>query len=554
MNSPPNPDHELDQLLMALVDGVLAPEQQQHLAALLRDDPRLQEKYLDYLLLDALLRWEQPERTSVPVPAVPTAGGETAEQAAEPPRPHRRFTSHLILGLAAGVLFALGAYTFHHWQRGDDNQNPTGPAGVAAEAAAEPTAGGLAVLTRSVGARWERGSPPLETGAPVPTGWLHLLAGVIQLEFYSGATVVVEGPARLELLATDRVRCWHGKLRASVPPPARGFTVLSARTELVDLGTEFGFQVAPDGATEVHVFRGLVELHDRGSQRSAAAKQEVAAGRGVKVDAAGQRTAIDVNEKAFLSSAELERQAAAAAAARYQNWLRHRDQLRRDPRLIVYYSFENRRPQQRLLQAENTDDESWHGAIIGCEWVAGRWPQKQALEFKRPSDRVRLYLPGEYTSLTFMAWVRVDGLDRYLQALLLTDGFDENEPHWQINRGGSLQLGVNSPPTPQNFLSPRVFGLADLGKWTHLATVHDGEAWSVTHYINGRAVSQGALAFAVPLRFGEVEIGNWGASVSGGEGAIRNFNGRMDEFLLFRQALGAQEVLELYRAGAPDAP
>src|SRR4051812_40253427 len=51
MNAPRDPASELDLLLMALVEGELSPVQQQHLSALLHDDPALQAKYRDYLLL-----------------------------------------------------------------------------------------------------------------------------------------------------------------------------------------------------------------------------------------------------------------------------------------------------------------------------------------------------------------------------------------------------------------------------------------------------------------------------------------------------------------------
>ena len=97
MNTPRDPASELDRLLMALVDGELTPVQQQHLSALLRDDPALQAKYRDYLLLDAMLRWEQPEAAA----ATPARGK---------PLSRARHWLGLAVAVAAGLLLAFGIW------------------------------------------------------------------------------------------------------------------------------------------------------------------------------------------------------------------------------------------------------------------------------------------------------------------------------------------------------------------------------------------------------------------------------------------------------------
>ena len=66
-------------------------------------------------------------------------------------------------------------------------------------------------------------------------------------------------------LESSTSRAWfvdRGRLRAHVPEQARGFAVLAPTFELVDLGTEFGLNVAEDGVDEIHVFDGKVELYD----------------------------------------------------------------------------------------------------------------------------------------------------------------------------------------------------------------------------------------------------------------------------------------------------
>ena len=95
----------------------------------------------------------------------------------------------------------------------------------------------VAVLLGAPGAEWENTGLPTRAGTPLPPGPLRLKSGLAQIEFYSGATVIVQGPAELELLSANSVYCTRGKLRATVPPQAHGFTIRTPKLELVDRGT-----------------------------------------------------------------------------------------------------------------------------------------------------------------------------------------------------------------------------------------------------------------------------------------------------------------------------
>jgi hypothetical protein len=115
----------------------------------------------------------------------------------------------------------------------------------------------IAAVTKAEAVRCEPGEgATLAEGSVVAAGRLRLQSGRLTLAFFSGASLSVEGPADLELLAADRVFCHHGKLRARVPRGAEGFTVLAAGYEVVDLGTEFGLNLEPGGKSRVMVFEG----------------------------------------------------------------------------------------------------------------------------------------------------------------------------------------------------------------------------------------------------------------------------------------------------------
>jgi len=54
---------------------------------------------------------------------------------------------------------------------------------------------------------------------------------------------------------------------------------------------------------------------------------------------------------------------------------------------------------------------------------------------------------------------------------------------------------------------------------------------------------------AKPLRGGSVEIGNWGRPPQNEPHSIRRFNGRMDEFMIFGEALDDTAIRQLFQVG-----
>jgi hypothetical protein len=159
----------------------------------------------------------------------------------------------LIVGLAA-----LGVFT--------PAQSPRVPAPVVAASALAPApvikpASGLALVVKLEAVLWEPGDSlvPAEGSILKPGDRLRLHAGRAALSFFSGVTLILEGPADLELMAMDRVFCHRGRLRARVPAGAEGFVVASPGSAVIDLGTEFAVNVAADGTSWVMVFDGMAE-------------------------------------------------------------------------------------------------------------------------------------------------------------------------------------------------------------------------------------------------------------------------------------------------------
>ena len=87
----------------------------------------------------------------------------------------------------------------------------------------ESTSSAVAMLARTVDARWDPGTKPLRVGSALEPGWLRLKSGMAQVVFYSGTRVVIEGPAEFRLVSPNEAVCPSGRLLAEVPQPARGF-------------------------------------------------------------------------------------------------------------------------------------------------------------------------------------------------------------------------------------------------------------------------------------------------------------------------------------------
>jgi hypothetical protein len=544
---------ELEEMLGALRDGTIADEQMQLLDRLLATDADARQHYLEYMDLCATLGHYQGALAGVGESGDAEGsvvgeghGASSLHGFRLPPGRSAATRRRLALAAAAAVLLGIGLSVFYFARSvrpapGDETDE--------GQAAAEA----VAVLTRAVQPEWEGETPVV--GSKFRAGQrLRLRSGIAQLEFFAGAVLVVEGPADFEPLEARRVYCREGRIRVRVSPPAEGFTIVSPTVALVDRGTEFGFRLDRGGGAEVHVFHGKVELHNAADNSLRADTPPLTTGNGVSIDPSGVLRKIAADANAFVNSAKLEQQWRAELQHRHERWLAHSQKLRADSRLLLYYTFQDQQLWERtLLNRATVHEGDLNGAIIGCAWSEGRWPGKGALDFKRPSDRVRIHVPGTYESLTFLAWLRVDAFDRHLNALMLTDGMDEGAPHWQLTNRGAIRLGTRGRPiNGYDYDSPALLGLDRLGEWLQLATVYDHRSRTVAHYLDGRPVSREGLRFDVPLRIGNVEIGNWGR-ISDPEDPphlhVRNFNGRIDEFALFREALSAEEIARLYEFG-----
>jgi hypothetical protein len=419
----------------------------------------------------------------------------------------------------------------------------------------ETTSDGVAVLAGAADVRWSGGQKPWEPGAILPRGRLRIDSGLLGLEFYSGAVVTVEGPADIELTGVDQIYCRQGRIRAQVSNRAHGFRVHSPHLDLVDLGTEFGVDIGREGQTELHVFSGKVEIAAVRASGPGRAKPHLGSGEGLRIDQAGV-SPIAARPAGFAGRVELATRLQEQTRTRYAAWRESAAANRNDPRLVLHYDFEPAtRLDRSLPNRGGTAGGVLDGTVVGAAWAEGRWPGKTALEFREPSDRVRIFVPGEFNTLTLVAWLRVDSFDTLFSGILLTDGFVKGSVHWQFYNG-KLRLGIGGDRNSRGRIGTEydvesVDPGAWLGRWRQVAAVIDMEKREVVHYLDGRPIKREPISRPHPVALGKCELGNWGLPDGTGSPPVRNFHGRMDEFMLFNQALTDAEIAALFEQGRP---
>lgn len=526
------PSPEFDEAVAAVCHGSASEGQLRALNELLRTHPVARDEHILRLELHSRLA-SDPDLF-----ARKTAEPASLPKNVPPFQPARRvWPWPRVLALAAcAALLAAGGWWAHLSAPGPRKGE---------------TSKAVAMLNRVVDVEWRQPGEIPRLGAPLEPGWLRLKSGLAQIVFYSGARLVVEGPADLQLISPGEVACPGGRLVAEVPPAAKGFLVRTPRMNVTDLGTVFGLEVTTK-ATELHVFKGSVELQSS----SSAVKQRMLAGEGAIADGAAPARLVSASRSHFASLFDLQSKSSEAEVLRHEHWRAASSRLDEDPALLAHFDFEpGDFSDWRLPNSSKRKGAAPAATIVGCQWTEGRWADKRAMEFRGASDRVRLEVPGEHAALTLAAWVRVQGLDRQINSLFMSDGFEAGTVHWCIRRDGVLGLTAigSEPGRHQICASPPALTLDQFGLWAHLAVVIDGDSKRVVHYMNGRSVSEHALKIAPPFRVGAAELGNWNARgfPKSDPFMVRNFSGAMDEFCLFGRALSGDEIRALYSAGKP---
>ena len=368
-------DAKLDDLIAAWLDGRISDSDSQLLQRHLRESADARARFRSLSNLDAALR------------AVADGGSssdfdmslESQSGLAQPKntiRDNLKPSSIAKLALAASLLLMVGGIAYYI------GKNRAPQVAIQSEAASnlqnasiEKTIAGYAALRRVAGIEWREDSSSFREGDVLPAGVFEFENGIAEIDFFCGATVVVEGPAKLDLESDWAVRLHAGRLRANVPPAARGFIIKAADSEIVDLGTEFALEVGTDNV-RVEVVDGEVEL--RGGKHDGE-HLVTGEGRSLVGSVVRQDTFKDLS-----TINDVHRRHEAGQLARLAQWKTSSRQLRTDDRLIAYYPIAEL-PAGRFVPNKARTGSDRDGTMVGLvNRSSGRFgANSTALEFDR---------------------------------------------------------------------------------------------------------------------------------------------------------------------------
>ncbi|MCH1496497.1 MAG: FecR family protein [Rubripirellula sp.] len=127
-------------------------------------------------------------------------------------------------------------------------------------------------------------------------GTYSLGNGFVELDFFGGAVLAVEGPAEIELISQREARLFYGRVTVEAGDAQISFLLHTPVGEVLDIGTRYGVYVREDGVTETHVFEGLVDIQPTESRKAA---RRIRAETAIKLTTSGVAEALTVSESAF---------------------------------------------------------------------------------------------------------------------------------------------------------------------------------------------------------------------------------------------------------------
>jgi ferric-dicitrate binding protein FerR (iron transport regulator) len=502
---------ELNELCSAAVDDVLTAAQRDRLQGFLRDSEEARQFYVRAMRLSASLY---------------SYAGEMQSEPADAPNVVRvaawRWQRWLVPLGAAAAAFALFLWVLRSGVKEVD----------------EKDIDYVARITGSKDCQWVGAS--FETGEEVAAGQhLEIKSGFAELTFDSGAQLMVHGPAQMDVRSAWEAELRRGMVKANVPQEAIGFRVTNAAVDVVDLGTEFSISANEDGAAEVFVLKGAVEVHPRDAKGNRQAKTVLREKQARRFARAGGGDVHNREEK----FAQLMRKVTIDRVSKPLNYAR--------------WSFEEPQGNEAAVATSNKGASPLAlGASVSR--VAGRFGS--AVEFDGSSVAQADLLPPLRRGIRTVAfWARVPGDSTNLDGNLFA-AFNGLRP-W----GGMLELGWNRSPGEGVLGAPRfqaplgaVVGSTSLrdGRWHHVALVvgapGNGARPPLKLYVDGRLEPfSGRTPIRRSVEMAREEPVLW---IGGSPRTTERYRGMLDELVITEQPLTPQEIRHLMRSNALLSP
>lgn len=543
-------NRQTERWIEALLSGTISRKDFAQLQELLKSDPEAFRHYCRQSTMHGRLEGELGDlrrpNTELPDP-------QTGVPA---PRIHqRRSTSKAVAIAAALLLLGLLIQLFYSSRKPEPvvndpatNPAPSPPAGPPLLLPESP----VARLTISDETEWD--GDPLDEGDWLTPGRRTLIAGNAEITFDSGARVILQAPADLELVTGHHAKLHRGKCVSHIPNQAAGFQLSTPSSIFDDQDSSFFVAVDEEGTTEVRVLEGILEAGPRSHQDLVRTLRDNQALR------LTDSTILDQSQIRHVST-QIESELPASERA--------------IPSRYVHWSFDDAIP-------TNIPESGIHpGAPFPAKVeLIPKAPPYASAEFIDGKFGEAVYLDGQGAVLatkfpgvagsearTVAFWVRVPPNVPLNNAYSMVS--------WGASpiQGGKWQIAWNKGVFEEanntlvgairtEFAGGWVIGATDLrdGRWHHVVSVFLGGksadvATHVRHYIDGRLEpvtsfknkvidTNVSAPDSLPTYIGQrMEEAPYVAS----------FKGAIDELYIFPAALTPGQIENLYRENSPPA-
>ncbi len=421
----------------------------------------------------------------------------------------------------------------------------------------------IATLTRTADdAKWINVTGTLIENGSLCAGPLHLAKGSAEIITDNGSQIILQAPVEMELESPSQLLLKKGRVTVNIAGgKAMHFVVRTPTACVVDFGTEFGVAVDDNNQTITHVFQGEVELRSGSNPLRFDSALKLAKGQAGQADLDGEIKPRQADPARFVRSSEFDARHKASKGSSYHRWKAYSYQLRRDPALVAYYTFERDSNDSDMLfnmaaatQGKMNGQLTSQAKKSAPTWEQGRWPEKTALSFNRNRNQIVGIPPDPQFCIngpvTVAAWIHIA---------------DSNEGGHivscrQEDSTINYQLGYRSPTS--SFWNDRIQlarrrstekvedirhsrQIPEQFGWLLVAATHDNQ--TLKYYLNGQLIDVQNWIFKQDA----VEAGLMIGTTFLESRDDSRFDGKIGEIAIFRRVLDEEEIAAMYQAGKP---
>ncbi len=426
----------------------------------------------------------------------------------------------------------------------------------------------VGTLEHTMQAEWEDPSGAIRNGCDLYVGPMRLKKGLAEILLAGGTQLIIEAPSEFTLESSSQMYLQEGRVTVLAENSRSPYVIRTPSSSIVDMGTEFGVLVDSNQSTMTHVYDGLVELRTGSDPLRYNKELVLTTNQAGRANPRGDLTKAPPQPGLFIRAHEYTAKAKSATGSAYHRWLEYCYQLRRDPDLMAYYTFESEIDSPDVLQNLSFNTAGKLNGVLGDGVyekmpikAQGRWPQKECLRFDRKKFQhiVVEHDPAltmqNRMSLSFWLFLENESSGGHLLSKrIVRDAGGNGDIEYQVSVFGEIgdegdsmnskkmQFGAGIyPGDALNYTRPIGW---EPNQWHHVVMTFDGKR--IIYYLDGRVVStqshsETMIRCTEPLRIGT----DW----PGGDPVA--FDGLMGELAIFKRVISASEVQQMYQAGKP---